>query len=241
MKHTEDFNNMETVSSEDFNTEDIRSIARLKISINSDLGRKIANRLERGYVLNHTVLRQIEGLYQMTPYRGKCLDDQYIYGCSGFQYKNATPTELTPNYSWKYVEFEGCTPRFPSNGSMLSNLWDEVVKNRVSFNDLVNEIGLEPSVCRMYEIFYYIEDDAPNDEGRFYLSLSYKDNDLTEKLSLLNNGLKEVPFEEYEKCYNDMPQFGGVYHPLYMREIFFNKSTPKETLERLFNGEDEEG
>lgn len=233
-------NNVEYVSSEEFDAEPSGRIVNLKISINSDLGRKIADRLERGYELKNTVLRKFESFYQMIPYRGKCLDDQYIYGCSGFEYKNATPSELTPNYSWKYVEFEGCTPRFLSNGSLLAKLWEEVVKNRVSFNDLVREIGLEPSVCRMYDIFYYKEDDAPNDEGRFYICLSYEKNDLAERLSLLNNGLKEVSFEEYEKYHEDMQQFGGVFNPLYMREIFFNKSTPKETLERLFNDEEEE-
>ena len=240
MENKEEHNNIVFENSEQFNSENTASNVYVRINIESVLGRQISSRLERGYEMEHSVLRIMETLYQMIPYRGECIDDQYIYGCSGFEYLNAIPSKLSPDYTWKYVEFEGCTPRFPSNGSTLAKLWQEVVKNRVSFNDIVNEIGLDSSECRIYEMFYYMNDDIPNDEGRFYIVLSYKKDDLLEKLFLLNKCVKEVSFSEYNKYYEERKLSGSDFYPLYMREIFFNKSTPKETLERLFNCVNEE-
>lgn len=237
MDEIEKHKNIEYVSPEEFDAEPSVRIIRVKVSVDSALGRKIEDRLKRGYELKDTVLRNMELLYQMIPYSGKCLDDQYIYGCSGFEYKNGTITKPSPDYTWKYVEYEGCTPRFASNDTLLSRLWKVLVRNRVSFKDLVSEIGLDTSVCRMSEIFYYTANHSQNDKGSFYISMSYKKEDFTEQISLLNNGVKEIPFSEYDKCLNDIQRFGSAFNPIYMREIFFNHSTPKEVLERLYNSE----
>lgn len=230
MGKTEDFNRRQLEGMDELNVHRTVSFATMKINLKSHLGLYIDMMLKHGAELAET-LREIKAGWDMIPYEDPIMKDSYLYGCSGFSYK---PTYPFPGYVeevWAYVAFKGFIPKPDSNEFRLLDLWDEVVKKRVSFKDIQNEIGLKHRDISIEEMFYYIDNTSMYGD-KIYLKLKTENKSILDNLEFVHENMKAANLSEYAHSRETRTE---KLHMLkdYQQPIFINKSTPQSLLRIL--------
>lgn len=206
------------------------SFAVMKINLRSLLGYNIDFMLKRGTDLAE-ILREIKAGWDMVPCEDPIMKDSYIYGCSGFSYK---PTYPFPGYVeqvWAYVNLKGYIPKPDSDEFRLLDLWDEVVKKRVSFKDIQYEIGLKRDDISIDEMFYYIDNTHLYGDN-IYLKFKTENGSFSENLELVHEDMRAASLSEYNHCREFRTE--ELYRLKdYQQPIFVNKSTPQSLLRIL--------
>lgn len=206
------------------------SYATMKINLRSPLAYYIDFMLKRGAELDET-LREIKTGWAMIPYEDPITKDSYIYGCSGFSYKSKFPSFGFIEEVWAYVNFKGFIPKPDTGETRLLDLWDEVVKKRVSFKDIQDEIGLKREDISIDEMFYYIDNTCMLGNN-IYLKFKTEDESLLNGLESVHEDMKAASLSDYS--YAREASTENLYRLKdYQRPIFINKSTPQSLFRLL--------